>query len=287
MPKSKLVDIFKTKVYNIFAKPTKAVFNMDNFMQTKFNAYDLAPYYIYVTKNGPNPTNALKKHTLCINLNGYSKTIFSDGKVIESKPGIISFFPKNSSYHSEIIKPFDNFAISFSLVNDIDLKPFAFDTKSDPVIIERFKSALNAWNAKKPGYEEKVAIELYHIIRTMKQRYSSEYLPTEKYNILKPAIEYIHANYKSKRIKVEELAKICRISNEYFRAIFKSLYGYSPLEYIQSLQIASAKELLDSGEHTIHQISEMLGFMETGKFSRKFKKMTGVSPTDYIKNKKT
>ena len=260
---------------------------MDKVIQTKFITTDIVPYYIYMTKNCITPICNRGKHAFGINLNGYSKLTFFDGTVMESKPGDFSYLPQGASYNIEVIEPYDSFNVAFSLVNDnIDLAPFLFNVKNDPVLIERFKKINNIWMNKKTGFEEKALVEFYNIVYAMKQHHFANYLPSSKYNILLPALEFIHANYRFKKISVEELANMCGISYEYFRIIFKNLTGNSPLEYIQNLQITSAKELLDCNEYSISEISEKLGFSEISKFSRKFKSLTGMSPSEYLNNKK-
>lgn len=259
---------------------------MEKFMRTEFNIYDLQPYYVYMTKNCQTPMLNRRNYALCVNLNGYGRTTFFDGTVLENKPGDIELIPKGASYHLEVFKPFDSFNIGFSLMDDVELKPFSFHAQNDPILCERFKKVFNIWRTQKPDYKERAFSEFYHIIATMKRHYFSDYMPKEKYDILKPAVEYIHANYYSKSIKVEELSEMCKITPEYFRDIFKRVYSTSPLKYINNLQISYAKQLIDSEVYSIAEISSMLGFSDISQFSHKFKAIAGISPTDYSKTKK-
>ncbi len=255
---------------------------MEKFMHSEFNVYNIQPYYVYMTKTCQTPMLNRRNYALCFNENGYGKTTFFDGTVLETSPGDIEFIPINASYHLEIFKPHDSFNIGFSLMEDIDVKPFLFHTKNDQKLCERFKTVLNLWRAQKPDYKERAYSEFYHILATMKRHYFTDYMPKEKYTILKPAIEYIHNNYYHKNIKVDELAKLCQITPEYFRDIFKRIYGSSPLKYINNLQITYAKQLIDSDAYNISEISAMLGFSDISQFSHKFKSVTGVSPTEYL-----
>lgn len=259
---------------------------MDKFMHTDFYISGISVYEAYQSAKRIDPVINRGDYALCIIEEGYGRHIFTDGTVMERIPGDIILVPKGSSYHLEVDKPFDTFNISFSLMEDIELKPFLFHAQNNTKLLERFKTAYSIWISKKPGYRDKALSELYQIIHTMKKHYFTDYLPKEKYNVIKPAMEYIHENYHSKRIKVEYLAEMCKITPEYFRDIFKRLYGTSPLDYIQNLQINHAKQLMDSGAYTISEIAEMLGFDELSQFSRKFKKVAGISPKDFKKLKK-
>ena len=119
----------------------------------------------------------------------------------------------------------------------------------------------------------------------MKQRYFSNYLPTAKHNLIKPALEYIHSNFLTENISADKLAFLCNITPRYLRTVFKGIYGVSPSQYISNLQISHAKQLIDSGAYSITEISDMLGFSEPSQFSRKFKVETGFSPSQYLKSK--
>ncbi len=259
---------------------------MEQFMHSELNIKRVGSYEAYQKEKIISPVINRGDYAFGIIEEGYGRIVFSDGTTFERVPGDISFIPKGSSYHLEVDKPFNTFTISFSLTEDINAKPFIFHAQNNPKLCERFKTVLKVWNAKKPGYRERALSELYQIIYTMKKHYFTDYLPKEKYNVIKPAMEYIHENYHSKRIKVEYLAEMCKITPEYFRDIFKRLYGTSPLDYIQNLQINHAKQLMDSGAYTISEIAEMLGFDELSQFSRKFKKVAGISPKDFKKLKK-
>ncbi len=102
---------------------------------------------------------------------------------------------------------------------------------------------------------------------------------------LKTVIEYINNNF-TKPISTEELESLCNLSRAQMYRIFKKEMGMSPVEYRNSLRIESAKTLLYSEECSVGEISEMLGFESIYYFDRVFKKFTGYSPGNYIKNKR-
>ena len=66
----------------------------------------------------------------------------------------------------------------------------------------------------------------------MVKEYYSEYVPNEKYAVIKPAVEYIHSQYSKGLINISELSAMCGITPEYLRKLFRSFYGVSPLKYI-------------------------------------------------------
>ena len=74
---------------------------------------------------------------------------------------------------------------------------------------------------------------------------------------------------------------MCGITPEYFRKLFKSFYGISPLKYINNLKITHAKELLASGMYSVTEAALQSGYIDMSYFSREFKKASGNSPKYY------
>lgn len=87
----------------------------------------------------------------------------------------------------------------------------------------------------------------------------------------------------SENINIQELAKMCGITPEYFRRIFKSFYGVSPVNYINNMKITRARELLESQMYSVTETAQMSGYSELSYFSREFKRILGICPSEYIK----
>lgn len=101
-------------------------------------------------------------------------------------------------------------------------------------------------------------------------------------NTLKPAIEYIYKN-KSENVTVEKLSKICHISPSYFSRLFAKETGENFSNFLSRLKVEWAKSILEEKNMSIKEISDELGFSETGYFIKVFKKYEGVTPAIYRK----
>lgn len=99
---------------------------------------------------------------------------------------------------------------------------------------------------------------------------------------LKPAIDYIYKN-KSENISMEKMANICHISPSYFSRLFVKECGDNFSTYLSRLKIKWAKSLLEETDMHITEISEELGFSESGYFIKIFKKHECVTPHLYRK----
>ncbi|MEE1186338.1 MAG: AraC family transcriptional regulator [Acutalibacteraceae bacterium] len=101
----------------------------------------------------------------------------------------------------------------------------------------------------------------------MVKEYYSEYVPNEKYAVIKPAVEYIHSQYSKGLINISELSAMCGITPEYLRKLFRSFYGVSPLKYINDLKITRAKELLASGMYSVTEAALQSGYTDMSYIS--------------------
>ena len=82
-------------------------------------------------------------------------------------------------------------------------------------------------------------------------------------------------------ITVAECADFCNMSKAHFARIFKRTVGQSPVQFMLGIRIDRAKELLDFTDQSIADIAEASGFSDQNYFTRTFKKMTGMTPTQY------
>ena len=93
-------------------------------------------------------------------------------------------------------------------------------------------------------------------------------------------IGYINENY-AYDISIEELAERFGYSSRYIRKCFKEETGISCSQYIASLRIEKAKELLWSGAGTVTEIAAGTGFNSSQYFCRVFQQYTGMTPMEY------
>lgn len=99
-------------------------------------------------------------------------------------------------------------------------------------------------------------------------------------NIVDTAINYMKKNI-DRSISVDELAEHLNYSSSYLYSLFKEETGYSPIHYFNHLKIQKACQYLNFTNLSIKEISFELGFNDPFYFSRLFKKLMELSPTEY------
>lgn len=220
-------------------------------------------------------------HCLAMHLAGDKDYLFSDGTVLTVRENDIIFLPKFSSYEALVREPGTCLAINFDLDEDVHFSPFAIHIKNAKEAENAFQRAIKAFNRKNEGYIIKCKAEVYNILHILMTEYFAGYQPSQKHETIKPALEMIHGRYLTDAPSIAELSSACDITPEYFRKLFKSFYGISPLKYINDLKISHAKALLESKMYSVAEVALQSGFSDATHFSREFKKATGLSPSKY------
>ena len=80
------------------------------------------------------------------------------------------------------------------------------------------------------------------------------------------------------------LAKQVNQSRSTFAARFKCLAGEAPLQYLTRWRMYCAAKLLRSGNYTVSDIAQQVGYESEAAFSKAFKRQTGQSPSQYRQN---
>lgn len=98
--------------------------------------------------------------------------------------------------------------------------------------------------------------------------------------LVEQAKRYIEEHYTEK-LTLAEITEELNISAGHLSATFKKYTGITLSDYIASVKIERAKELIDTHKYLMYEISDMLGFDNPYYFSKVFKKVTGISPRDH------
>jgi two-component system response regulator YesN len=99
-------------------------------------------------------------------------------------------------------------------------------------------------------------------------------------SLILKAVNYIRENYRNE-IALEDISRRVNISPHYFSKLFKEQVGENFIDYITSLRIQKAKELLSENRLSIKEICFDIGYADPNYFSRLFKRVVGITPTEY------
>ena len=93
---------------------------------------------------------------------------------------------------------------------------------------------------------------------------------------------YLKENHKED-LSVDDVAHRFLLSSSYFRYLFKSITSKTFTEYLNSIRIMKAMELLKTTDMRVLDISFEIGFNNVNHFNKVFKQQTGVTPVNYRK----
>ncbi len=96
------------------------------------------------------------------------------------------------------------------------------------------------------------------------------------------AVEFLQAHLQD-ALTLAEIAAGCSMSVSKLKLLFRQKAGMGPIEFFIRLRVERAKEMIRAGEWNFTEIAELLGFASLHYFSRRFKKVTGMSPSAYAK----
>jgi signal transduction histidine kinase/AraC-like DNA-binding protein len=105
-------------------------------------------------------------------------------------------------------------------------------------------------------------------------------LPAHSSAVVKRSLAYLHRNYRE-LVTRWRLADEANVSEDHLTRLFKRELGLSPWEYLARFRIRKAKELLETTDLSVSELSGRVGFQDQAYFSRVFRKLAGASPQAY------
>lgn len=97
---------------------------------------------------------------------------------------------------------------------------------------------------------------------------------------LERVIEFMRANLEND-ISLEAIANVACLSPFHFSRVFCKMTGMAPHQYLASLRMAHARELLASSQLPLVDIAAAIQFSSQANFSRAFRRAVGTTPLDY------
>lgn len=149
----------------------------------------------------------------------------------------------------------------------------------------------------KPFREELLVVQIDNLIESRKKLRESFAADEHKWEeeisdlsldkkLIKKAICIVHKNLLEENFSVEILATEIGMSRTHLHRKLKSITDQSASEFIRNIRLEKAKELMKNSELKINEIGYAVGFNSHTYFTKSFKKYVGLSPQEYLKEKK-
>lgn len=112
----------------------------------------------------------------------------------------------------------------------------------------------------------------------------NETLESQDQRLLKRSLEVVERNISDPLFGVEKMAEELGMSRANLHRRLKSASNFSPSDFIRNVRLKRAATLLENKVDNISQIGQMVGFDDASNFTKVFKKMYGVNPSEYADN---
>ena len=174
------------------------------------------------------------------------------------------------------------------VIQRIYSKALFLEENQSPSISAKILKIMNIMRDGEEFYLEEakgILASLLVEIARLNRRSEEERVEEEKgklTNMITRVQDFVSYHYMED-IKVKDLAQSCHISETHFRRVFTSYMKMSPLEYINTVRINTACELLETTDAPVADVAHKCGFTTNSTFNRNFKHLMGVTPLEWRK----
>lgn len=262
------------------------------------------PKIYYILKRSFNETNQLHCHshdfisviyilsgscTYYINQQSYP---VKKGDIIICNPGVShgrTLAPGEET--SEFHVGFNNIWIKHLPKNHLipeDTSPIIQLEKYESDFFKCYNEIVLQQEKNEPGFDLLLkALVMKMIVVLLKETYFKEnpehakwfsFEAYDKTTIVNTIVEYMNENYM-RQVSLDKISRNMYLSPVYISKIFKEETGESPINYLIKVRLSKAKEILETGKHSIKAVAKSVGYEDPYYFSKLFKKYYGFPPS--------
>lgn len=239
-----------------------------------------------------------------IAISNKNKFKLTQSQVIFHKPNVSHTILTEDKFCNSVILSFEASGRMMSFFEDkiFTLTPYEKDLLQKVVFEGKksFKGKLNLVNQKKMEKREdapfgteqiiknNIELLLISIVRNNAEQKTSKKLDFASVSshgeqIVKRILEILEARVHT-TVNLDEIAKDLYFSKTYVKSVFKKYVGTSIIQYFNRLKIDEAKRLISLNEFSYTEIAAKLGFSSVHYFTRLFKSLTDMTPSEYQKS---
>lgn len=273
-----------------------------------------AIYTIHYFKYGKTFTFPLEKHDFweLVYVDSGELLVTADNKTFTMrqgeacfhKPNVVHTVATQNSFANSVIISFDAAGRSTTFLED---KIFIFGDTEKKILEKIVREGRAAYSGRLDdarqtkmekkenapfGAEQLIKnyIELL-LILTVRNNYekgttkTADCVPSSVHaeRIVEKVKEILTAKINSS-VNLDEIASALYFSKTYIKAVFKKYTGTTIIKYYNELKIDEAKRLISLNRYTVSEITKQLGFSSIHYFSRLFKQVTDMTPSEYSRS---
>ena len=151
--------------------------------------------------------------------------------------------------------------------------------EDEDAIADRISSSYNIFESS--GQYDTFRKTAQEMLQTALATKKSKYVEVKYSHVISLAEKYLLENFCDPNISLLSTAHHVGMSPAHFSTIFSQKLGKTFINYLTSLRMEKAKELLTSTNRKLSEIALDVGYNEPNYFSHVFRKMEGITPKEY------
>ena len=207
------------------------------------------------------------------------------GRTLELRAGEVLFIPKGSSY---TVRRTSDEESNYVLIN---FDGVFFETVPGVYSLEGFleegllqTGLARLWLFGAAAERYRCISVFYSLLSFLAKKEVVRQEQTGGLDLIRPAVDFLRGHLFDCELRVGELHRLCRVSDTYFRRVFKANFGVTPQEYVTNKRLAQAAALINGGDfHSIRQVALSVGYSDPLYFSRVFVRQYGSCPSKYLR----
>lgn len=160
-------------------------------------------------------------------------------------------------------------------------------TKQQIALLRQMLAENNAAKYAHDSMESLLRLLLISLLRSDQTRRSGQpkALPATSRTEQRIADQLIQtiSSHSGQKLSIQQLADSAHISTTYLHRIFRTQLSMTPGNYLAKVRIEESKLLLRDGALSMGEIAKQLGFSSQQQFSRQFRAVAGMTPTEYVR----
>lgn len=117
-------------------------------------------------------------------------------------------------------------------------------------------------------------------------RLSAPQIIEEDHLMMEKLMKFIEERISDENLKIDDMADAVGMGRTVFYGKIKAITGMAPSDFLRTLRMQRAEELIVRSNLTFSQVSFSIGFSDPKYFTKCFKKETGMTPSEYRKQKR-
>ena len=182
--------------------------------------------------------------------------------------------------------------ISYNLDENDPTDPITYLPKHFHLSGGEFKSQLHAavecYDSREEHYKRRASTQIHSFLlqvahdHLLAQNSAQGRKMRKSDAVAERLLRFLNQNY-SKRLTSRDIEEMFEVNFDYINRVFSHMTGSPIFTYINILRIYNAKQLIATTDLPFSEIAYLVGIEDRYYFSKLFRKMTGVSPTEYYK----